>query len=336
MALSLFLPFRSFYTAIWCRCSALVCFPCNYPRNQGYGLGVGLGVFQEGQLKFSQAPRKLAPCKLLPCGFLQKRVRLSSNSSAGSQKKAWSSFPCFFGSRCFLLFKEFPAFWGVLFPPSSKDFRGSEETENPCFFGGFPCLFPKKQGEEDQGGSLLLEKSCGPPQNPAAPSKRPLQRALRTALKRCVPVYFFDFCFWVRFWQNGFFAEFYFRAARFFSRILSPDFFSSSLWGKCAQKNPPGKFPTKSSRFNTTKIPDNFLQRLQADILRNIKKTGGYSISPALTALLVVPCNYWKTDQARSFSGSFNRLNAILYNHTLFSAAGKWGQPRRVSSRPLS
>ena len=34
--------------------------------------------------------------------------------------------------------------------------------------------------------------------------------------------------------------------------------------GKSAQKNPPGKSPTKSSKFYTTKIPDTFLQRGRA------------------------------------------------------------------------
>ena len=58
-------------------------------------------------------------------------------------------------------------------------------------------------------------------------------------------------------WQNGFFADFYFWAAGFFRgfsrRIFSP--------GKSAQKNPPGKSPAKSSKIDTTKIPDTFLQR---------------------------------------------------------------------------
>ena len=47
---------------------------------------------------------------------------------------------------------------------------------------------------------------------------------------------------------------------RICSRILSPDILSF-LWEKRAQKNPPGKSPTKSPKFYTTKIPDNFLQR---------------------------------------------------------------------------
>ena len=45
--------------------------------------------------------------------------------------------PCFF-------------FW-AFFPSFSRDFRGSVGIKNPCFFGGFPCLFPKKQGKEGQG-----------------------------------------------------------------------------------------------------------------------------------------------------------------------------------------
>ena len=63
----------------------------------------------------------------------------------------------------------------------------------------------------------------------------------------------------VGFWQNGFFADFYFWAAGFVRgfcrRIFSPHF----CGGKSAQKNPPGKSPAKSSRIYTTKIPDTFL-----------------------------------------------------------------------------
>ena len=33
----------------------------------------------------------------------------------------------------------------------SWDFRGSLGKKNPCLFGGFPCLFPKRQGKEDEG-----------------------------------------------------------------------------------------------------------------------------------------------------------------------------------------
>ena len=70
----------------------------------------------------------------------------------------------------------------------------------------------------------------------------------------------------VGFWQNGFFAEFFF--------FLPPDFFadfvagifSPHFVGKSAQKNPPGKSPAKSSKFCTAKIPDTFLQRGWANI----------------------------------------------------------------------
>ena len=53
----------------------------------------------------------------------------------------------------FLVFspcEEFLVFLSV-FPFFSRDFRGSAGIKNPCFFGGFPCNFPKKQGKEGQG-----------------------------------------------------------------------------------------------------------------------------------------------------------------------------------------
>ena len=52
----------------------------------------------------------------------------------------------------------------------------------------------------------------------------------------------------VGFWHNRFFADSYFGAAGFFSRISSPDFFASSLWEKC---------PEKSSRKISSKILPN-------------------------------------------------------------------------------
>ena len=47
----------------------------------------------------------------------------------------------------------------------SFSFRGSIGTKNPCFFGGFPCLFPKKQGKEGQGTGFLANGGCVPSQN---------------------------------------------------------------------------------------------------------------------------------------------------------------------------
>ena len=46
--------------------------------------------------------------------------------------------------------EEFLVFLSV-FPFFSRDFRGSAGIKNPCFFGGFPGNFPKKQGKEGQG-----------------------------------------------------------------------------------------------------------------------------------------------------------------------------------------
>ena len=64
------------------------------------------------------------------------------------------------------------------------------------------------------------------------------------------------------FWQNGFFADFYFWAAGFF-RGFSRRIFLLIFVGKSAQKNPPRKSPAKSSKILTTKIPDTFLQRVR-------------------------------------------------------------------------
>ena len=64
-------------------------------------------------------------------------------------------FLAFWDFLAFLLFEEFLAFLSV-FPFFSKDFRGSEERDNPCLFGRVPCLFPKKQGKEDQGSAPII------------------------------------------------------------------------------------------------------------------------------------------------------------------------------------
>ena len=55
----------------------------------------------------------------------------------------------------------------------------------------------------------------------------------------------------VGFGQNGFFADFFF-GRRIFSRILSPDFFSSFLWEKV---------PRKILQENPRQKPPNFIQQ---------------------------------------------------------------------------
>ena len=62
------------------------------------------------------------------------------------------SFPCFLEFLVFFLCEEFLVFLSV-FPCFSRDFRGSVGIQNPCFFGGFPGHFPKKQGKEGQGSA---------------------------------------------------------------------------------------------------------------------------------------------------------------------------------------
>ena len=64
----------------------------------------------------------------------------------------------------FLVFLEFLVFspcadflvFLSVFPFFSRDFRGSVGIKNPCFFCGFPCLFPKKQGKEGQGSCVFI------------------------------------------------------------------------------------------------------------------------------------------------------------------------------------
>ena len=53
----------------------------------------------------------------------------------------------FWNSLVFSACEEFLVFTSVL-PFFSRDFRGSVGIKNPCFFGGFPCLSPKKKNKE--------------------------------------------------------------------------------------------------------------------------------------------------------------------------------------------
>ena len=44
---------------------------------------------------------------------------------------------------------------------ASLGFRGSEETENPSIFGGFPCLFPKEARRRRSGMAAPIANSYG-------------------------------------------------------------------------------------------------------------------------------------------------------------------------------
>ena len=59
------------------------------------------------------------------------------------------SFPCFFGIPCFFPCEDFLAFLSD-FAFFSRDFRGSVEIKNPCFFDRFPGLFPKNKERKDR------------------------------------------------------------------------------------------------------------------------------------------------------------------------------------------
>ena len=89
-----------------------------------------------------------------------------SNAVRGSQRfespSVRSDFPVlpflvFFGIPCFFFLRGIPCFFLSVFPSFSKDFRGSAGIRNPCFFGSFPCLFPKKQGKEGQGSNRTIQ-----------------------------------------------------------------------------------------------------------------------------------------------------------------------------------
>ena len=108
-------------------------------------------------------------------GRFRFRVRFLENGSGGSGSPfgSWENgsdgsgfrfrpnllFLAFLDFLAFFFREEFLAFLSV-FPFFPRNFKGSKERKNPCFFGGFPCLFPKTQGKEDQGGSVP-----GPPCN---------------------------------------------------------------------------------------------------------------------------------------------------------------------------
>ena len=59
---------------------------------------------------------------------------------------AFLEFLAFFPCKDFLVFPPLQGFpcSSERFPFLFQGFLGSEGKKNPCFFGGFPCLFPKK------------------------------------------------------------------------------------------------------------------------------------------------------------------------------------------------
>ena len=68
---------------------------------------------------------------------------------------ALSFLSLFFWNSLFFSPARNSLFFLIVFLSFSRDFRGSVGIKNPCFFGGFLCLFPKKkQGKEGQGGFL--------------------------------------------------------------------------------------------------------------------------------------------------------------------------------------
>ena len=77
------------------------------------------------------------------------------------EKRPCPSFPCFWEFLVSFPCEEFLVFSSV-FPFFSRDFRGSVGIRNPCFFGGFPCLFPEKQGKGREGKGRGSQRSSFP------------------------------------------------------------------------------------------------------------------------------------------------------------------------------
>ena len=62
----------------------------------------------------------------------------------------WSSFPCFLDFLAFFVARNFLAVF-ERFSLLSQGLFWFVIVKNPCFFGWFSLLFPKRQGKEDQG-----------------------------------------------------------------------------------------------------------------------------------------------------------------------------------------
>ena len=71
-----------------------------------------------------------------------------------SQKRAWGRESIHALIFVSLLFRISLLYWysrnALLFCLLFQDFSSSEEMKNPCFLVGFPCVFSRKQGKEDQ------------------------------------------------------------------------------------------------------------------------------------------------------------------------------------------
>ena len=137
-------------------------FLCPFPGNEAHKLfskGPKWGVLGGGQKVYVQKIYVLFPspgfclvCIKCRCSHVE---TIYLDGGPGAFVTPCPSFPCFFAIPClFLPCEEFLVFSSV-FPFFSRDFRGSVGIKNPCFFGGFPCLFPKKQGKEGQGKALV-------------------------------------------------------------------------------------------------------------------------------------------------------------------------------------
>ena len=84
------------------------------------------------------------------------KLKKSENQKGDSQSTLTLQSLLFSISLLFS-FSDFLAFLCV-FPPSSKDFRGSAKRKTLAFFGGFPCFFQKSKGWRVRDQGVFIEK----------------------------------------------------------------------------------------------------------------------------------------------------------------------------------
>ena len=112
-------------------------------------------------------------------------------------------------------------------------------------------------------------------------------------------------------WQNAFFcADFYFELPDFFADFVA-GFLSHIFVGKGVQKNPPGKSPANSSKYDTTKSPTHFCRGARPNFVP-------LKAVPCRWLFEVISCQVWQkrvsyqTSWSRSYGAPAGLQEAYL------------------------
>ena len=99
-------------------------------------------------------PVKIRPVgwifRILEFGPLEAKTRKMRIQNADCLSPDLLDFSLLFSISLLFSFARNSLFFLIVFPLFPRNFRASEERKNPCFLDGFPCLFQKKPGKEDQ------------------------------------------------------------------------------------------------------------------------------------------------------------------------------------------